>query len=174
LIEGCARWQAAGLGRLKRHARALSRHWQNAAMVRRYPLVPRWVLWFTVGALVLRAGMPWLAATAAQLRGVPVAQICSVNGVAPAHEPAWASQALENGHQDTDQAGDGSHPAAIHDQDRCALTSLGALAVPGTVVHIQTRCPCDNTLAAAELEFSIHDACAAWAAQRKQGPPARA
>ena len=130
----------------------------------RRSLISRLTLGVGVCALLLRAGMPWLAAGAAQQRAVGVAEVCSVYGVglrfaaartpdelAPLAAPAVAVLAAPQ------QADQGSSPHPAHSGDHCALTALAARTV-GTELALARCAP-------------HPDACALWAARRKQGPP---
>src|SRR5207245_4398580 len=93
----------------------------------------RLALWAAVCALVLKTAMPMFAAGAAQMRGVPVAEVCTVYGVAP----PGVSPGEHAHHHHGEHAGDhdhSSHAAAAHSSDHCALTALAALAVPGTAM----------------------------------------
>ena len=146
--------------------------WQNPAMSRRSWL-SRFALWAAVGALLLKAAVPLLAAGAAQMRGVPVAEVCTVYGVAlPAasHKPhAHHAQhhAEHSGHEDR-----GSHSDESHSGDHCALTALAALALP----DIATTTVAQAATAVADRPpapwTALHDACALWVARLKHGPPA--
>jgi hypothetical protein len=130
-------------------------------------------LWAAAFALILRAGVPLLAAGAAQMRGVAVADVCEVYGVAlpaaaPMHEQGNHAHhhAGHAGHSDH-----GSHPGDAHSGDHCALTALGALAATYVAVtdHLQAQANvCDL---AAPTRGAIHDASATWTARRKHGPP---
>ena len=144
----------------------------------RRSLISRLTLGVGVCALLLRAGMPWLAEGAAQQRAVGVAEVCSVYGVglrfaaartpdelAPLAAPAVAVLAAPQ------QADQGSSPHPAHSGDHCALTALAALA---PVVAALALAPPARTVGTelALARCAPHpDACALWAARRKQGPP---
>lgn len=76
----------------------------------------RVALWAAVCALLLKAAAPMLASAASGVRGVGVADICTVYGVAVA---APASHDDERGPQ-----GSGSNESGFHSGDHCALTAL--------------------------------------------------
>ena len=64
----------------------------------------RIALWAAVFSLLLKTAVPLLAATAAELRGVPVASVCAIYGVAmPA--PPGSGHAAHVGHIVTADAG---------------------------------------------------------------------
>jgi hypothetical protein len=141
----------------------------------------RLALWAAGAALLLKAAVPMLAAAAAEARGVPVAEVCSVYGVAL----PGASHGGHGGHDEDAHAGHAHHHAepsghedhsrhstAAHSGDHCALTALAALAVPETVMpavmaarHVTADLP-------AAPCAGLRDACAAWVARLKHGPPA--
>lgn len=132
----------------------------------------RLALWVAMCALVLRAGMPMLATLAAQLRGVPVSEVCEVYGVAL---PAMSAQtgAEHKHHHHADHRNGGHHSDAEHREcDHCALTSLGALATPCEVQQDATdQAGITRTVAETETLCDVHDACAAWVARLEHGPP---
>lgn len=134
--------------------------------------------WVAVCALLLKAAVPLLAATAAQSQGVPVARLCSLYGVATAQSFAAAhvGQAHHH-HHAAAEAGHGgeSHSAADHGRDHCALTAVVAMAVGQAAPP--DAAPCEATLASPcglGGDSSIADECALWAARLAHGPPARA
>lgn len=131
-------------------------------------------LWAAVFALVLRAGVPLLAAGAAQMRGVAVAEVCEVYGVAlPAAAPLHHEHA-GHAHHHGGPPDHGSHPGGAHAGDHCALTALGALAVSWASALAQApRQEHDGDLAA-PTGSAFHDASATWTARRKHGPPVHA
>ena len=135
----------------------------------RSSLASRLAVWVAVCALILRAGVPLLAAGAAQLRGVPVASVCEVYGVAM--PGASASQHAGHAHHHGGHTSDGSHSDESHSGDHCALTALGTLATSSVTVHAVGQAHAivpDLSVAACGV---FPDACATWAARRKQGPP---
>ena len=144
---------------------------QNHGMSRS-SLASRIAVWAAVCALILRAGVPLLAAGAAQLRGVPVASVCEVYGVAmPGMSP---SQHAGHAHHHDGHSSAGSHSDDAHTSDHCALTALGTLASSSltAIVVSQAHALVPDLSVAASGGFP--DACATWAARRKQGPPSSA
>jgi hypothetical protein len=115
--------------------------------------------------------VPLLAAAAAQLRGVPVASVYEVYGVVS----AVMSQSQHAGHihHHGGHSSDGSHSDDAHSGDHCALTALGALAVSTLTAFAvsQAHAPVPDLTVRKSGAFA--DACATWAARRKQGPPTR-
>ncbi len=133
-------------------------------------------LWAAVGALLLKSAVPLLAAGAAQMRGVTVADVCPLYGVAM--PGAAGSGHAGHAHHHPAPAGHdehGSHSTDAHTGDHCALTALAALALPDLAAPGVTPAPS----AAPERRSGAtcaarRDACATWAAQLEHGPPARA
>ena len=132
----------------------------------------RAVLWMAVLALILRAGVPLLAAGAAQLRGVAVADVCEVYGVA-LPDPA-EQQHAEHHHHHADHARHDGHSKNAHGDDHCALTALGALAASYADARWDSQTQAGTSDLSGPCERTIHDACAMWAARLKHGPPAKA
>jgi hypothetical protein len=128
-------------------------------------------LWVAVCALLLKAAVPMLASTAAQSRGVAVAEVCSVYGVSVA---AGAHAAVQVHHLGA-EAGGSHDPAspdlATHAGDHCALTALAALAPPDVAPSVVQPATHECVVPSAQRFAMPHDACADWVAQRKQGPP---
>jgi hypothetical protein len=127
-------------------------------------------------ALLLKAGVPMAAATAASLQGVPVAEVCPVYGVAL---PGPAGEHAHHHHHHHGQEAGGpkedhsKHELAAHG-DHCALTALAAFAGPDDVaVGIAPAGRFTAVLPAGHTE-SVPDACALWVARMKHGPPASA
>lgn len=119
----------------------------------------RWALWAFAAALLLKGAMPWLASASAELRGVAVFEVCSVYGtlLVPA-------------------GGGLSAPASEHPADhvdaQCALTALRAFAGVQPVVPASVPALPRGVSHVGPPELApAHDACAAWAARRKHGPP---
>jgi hypothetical protein len=131
-------------------------------MLRRSALT-RLASWAAVLALVLRATVPMLAASAAQLRGVAVGSICTVYGVVLPGAAAGSPPG-------PDHPGHGSDEA--HTGDHCGLTALAELGVfDGAAPAIVQKVRVVIALAPpAPCRWA--DACATWVARRKQGPPA--
>jgi hypothetical protein len=120
--------------------------------------------WVLVLAVLLKAAVPMLAATAAQLQGAAMADVCSVYGVRSAPSPSAAPAELA--------AGAESH---AHSDKHCVLTPLLGASTP-----LPTRVAARLTaqLAAAPerpapLAAAPHDASQRWLAHRLHAPPAR-
>jgi hypothetical protein len=135
----------------------------------------RLALWVAVCALLLKAAVPMLASAAAGLQGRPVAEICTVYGVAlPASQDPHAAHEHAH-HQHHDGHEHDSHKLASHSGDHCALTALAALAMPDACAAAAP--PAVRAIAAGVAighEPASPDSCARWAARLKHGPPARA
>jgi len=146
--------------------------------MRRRSWIARWAVAAAVFALVLRAGIPLLAAGAASLRGVAVADVCEVYGVALAGAAAQP-HAEHGGHAGHEHAApwhadQGSHSGSEHTDGHCALTALtalGALAV-STPAIAGPRAMATMVQAAGPQANTGHDAAARWAARLQHGPPA--
>lgn len=110
-------------------------------------------LWAAVCALLLKSAMPMLATGAARGQSVPVADICSVYGVAQ-------------------QPISGEEPTRQHAGDHCALTGLGALALLADLPPLHRPDQPVSYLKSATTCRSDRDACASWVAQLQHGPPA--
>jgi hypothetical protein len=152
--------------------------WQNFRMSRRRFLV-RWVSWFALAALLLRAATPLLATGAAQLRGVDVGSVCPVVGVVLPDSLHTAHSG--HGHHAVDPAqpidpedhAPGS--GATHDGDRCAITALAEFA--GFPAGLFAVAGDDRPDAASRVEHGCADwadGSAMWVAGHKQGPPSLA
>ena len=120
-----------------------------------------WVILLFALALLLKAAVPLLAGTAAQVQGKALVQVCTVYGVATV---ALDGQGLQHSPEQ----------AAIHDGDHCALTGLMAWAgpepQPPALPEMQRRGARERSHAPVQAP----DACATWVARLKQGPPALA
>ena len=121
----------------------------------------RWALWAFAAALLLKAAMPWLASASAQMQGKTLVEVCTVYGVSlvplggAGHEPA-----------------PGGH-ASDHGSEHCALTALTALAtVEPPLSALAPLLLRDATAPIAYPSSQVPDACAAWVARLKHGPPA--
>ena len=142
----------------------------------------RLALWAAVCALVLKAAVPMFAAGAANLRGVPVAEVCTVYGVALPN----ASLSAHAHHEHHDHAHHGEHAghadhedhsghaAAAHSGDHCALTALAALSVPDLATPAIAAPHQATPDFIPERRIALRDADAAWAARLRHGPPALA
>ena len=112
-------------------------------------------------ALLLKAAMPLLAGASAQLQGKALVEVCTVYGV--------ATVALDS---------QGSQPApahaAAHTGDHCTLTGLVALAAPEAQPMAWPETPHNAAAPRPGPSSQAPDACAAWVAGLKHGPPALA
>ena len=135
----------------------------------------RCALWAIALALVLKAAVPMLAAGAAHLRGVSVAEICSIYGVAMPQKPAndaHQHHAHHAHHASTAQPdGDGSQAAGRHGSDHCALTALIAFTVPEAHVPTIPRLDGSSTQRVSSRDAVIRDASKAWVARLQHAPP---
>ena len=135
----------------------------------------RFALCAAVCALLLKSAVPMLAAGAAQMRGVPVAEVCAVYGVALPGASHEEHAGHTHHHADpSGHGGQGSHSATAHIGDHCALTALAALAVPDQAALAVTPSHAAVLHLASAKCTPFRDACATWAARLKQGPPALA
>jgi hypothetical protein len=119
----------------------------------------RWALWVFAAALLLKAAMPLLASASAQMQGKTLVEVCTVYGVSlvplggAGHEPAP------------------DHGLA-HGSDHCTLTALTALATPEPATLEVVAAPLHEVAAQREHPGSLApDACAAWVARLRHGPP---
>jgi hypothetical protein len=136
----------------------------------------RVALWAAVCALVLKAAVPMLAAGAAQMRGVPVAEVCTVYGVAlPSASQAGHAHHPHHHHgAQADHEDHSKHSATAHSGDHCALTVLAALAVPDIVPPTVAPGHAVAAVRVADRSVVFRDASAAWAARLQHGPPSLA
>jgi hypothetical protein len=170
-ILTCSPCVVTGTGELCETLQSNS-HWHNSRMLRRCWL-SRFASWATICALVLRAAVPLLAAGAAQLRGVSVAGVCPIYGVALPGASADKHTGHEHHLAGHSQHEDGpAHSGAVHTGDHCALTALAALTAPCMVARVaaQAQVAVPDTPSATCSAF--RDACATWVARLKHGPPA--
>lgn len=139
----------------------------------------RFALWAAVFALLLKGAVPMFAATAAQLQGVPVAEVCPVYGVALAAAQVSHGSHDEHAHHQHahhHEHGGGQdhqgHQMAAHG-DHCALTGLASLAGPDDDVAWAIA-PATQAVAAVQVHAThpVPDACGLWVARLKHGPPA--
>lgn len=142
----------------------------------------RWIAHLAILALLLKAAVPMLASAAAQARGIPVAEVCDVYGVAiprPAGPAAHAGHHEHHEHHHAEPDGRehspdhrGHHSGAAHSGDHCALTALAAFAPPGDIEDPSWA----GTSNVPQAGFTpsrdaIPDATSRWAARLKHGPP---
>jgi hypothetical protein len=130
------------------------------------PIALRWIAFVAFAALLTKAAVPLLAATAAGLQGKAVAEVCAVWGVrtAAAH-PTTSAHAGHHEHG-------GGDASAVPGDDHCALAALIAFgATPdGVAPHVSLRCA--PAAATPRAGGALHDADAAWIARQKHEPPA--
>lgn len=132
----------------------------------------RRALWVAVCALLLKAAVPLLASTAAAARGVSVAQVCHVYGVAL---PSAAEHGEHHHHADdaSQPTHDPSHPDAGRHDSHCALSALAALVPPALAAAIERPTEGAPAPVLAHRFAAPPDADAVWIARRKHGPPRR-
>lgn len=120
----------------------------------------RWALWAFAAALLLKSAMPWLASASAEMQGKTLVEVCSVYGV------ALVPVGDESGQPAPDHA-----PA--HGGEHCALTALAVLGTsePPSLAPV-AMVPRGGQTPLAHTDSLAHDACAAWVARLKHGPPA--
>jgi len=141
--------------------------------MRRRSIGSRLVLWSSAFALVLKAAVPLLAATAAEMRGVGVAEVCSIYGVGlESHDQGHEHHAHHGAHHGRhDHGHDDSHGSSAHTGDHCNLTALAALAVPAPPSLGVPRADGIEPQRIGVRRVAFRDASAAWAASRTRGPP---
>jgi ABC-type Zn2+ transport system substrate-binding protein/surface adhesin len=140
------------------------------------PLSSRLVLWLAVFTLLLKSAVPMFAAGAAQMRGVSVAEVCPIYGVAV---PGAGDEHAHHGHHHADASHDGAahdehqhhHNAAAHG-DHCALSAIGVLTLPDLAASLPVLAPEAGSPIRPAAFAPLRDASAAWVARMKQGPPA--
>jgi hypothetical protein len=140
---------------------ASSRHWSS-----------RLAVWGAVCGLLLRAAVPLLAAGAAQMRGLPIAEVCPVYGVAMPAAPG--SMHADHAHHHGEHSGQedhGSHSTAVHTGDHCALTALAVFAAPEPPMQAVRTAKAGIPELHTEHGAALCDRCAIWVARLKHGPP---
>ncbi len=169
-------------------------------MPHRSRLASRLTLWAFAAALVLKSGVPLLAAAAAGLQGKQVADVCAIYGVrlAPASDHVGHTAAHATGHMAAMDMPAGSHahthhehdragaaerradhehhePAdpAAHAQDHCALTALAAGAVEASTAWTASDWRDRDGIRAfvPDVERRPQDASARWLILRLHAPP---
>ncbi|MEO8280853.1 MAG: DUF2946 family protein [Ideonella sp.] len=117
--------------------------------------------WLFAAALLLKTAMPLLATASAKMQGKLLVEVCTVYGV--------ALVPLDSGNSDSPT----SEHAGDHRGEHCALSALTAMVTPvdispatalGGLRHTAPSPVCSAPLQA-------RDACAAWVARLKHGPP---
>jgi len=109
-------------------------------------------------ALLLKAAAPLLAAASAQMQGKALADVCTVYGVATvgSHGPEWPT----------------SHDGpAAHAGDHCTLSALLSCTPSEPQSWALNPVSLRAVSASPGADAQVHDACAAWVARLKQGPP---
>lgn len=125
----------------------------------RHSLTQRWAPWAFAMALLLKAAMPLLATASAELQGKTLVEVCTVYGV--------SLVPLESSGQEP-----ANEPMAQHGGEHCVLTALAVLAAPEAPVLSVAEAPLRETVApGAHPSSQAPDACAAWVARLKHGPP---
>jgi hypothetical protein len=130
-------------------------------MFRPAPLLRRGTLWLFALALLLKAAVPMLASAAAEMQGKTLVEVCTVYGI--------KTVAVDGGH--ADEPAPAGH--AGHGAEHCALAGVvagGALEAPSSDVHVAGGC-CTDLPTPPPPQPAPPDACAAWVAQLKHGPP---
>jgi hypothetical protein len=132
------------------------------------------VSWVVACALLLKAAVPLLAATAAQLRGIPVARVCSLYGVTTSQMLHAAQHSGHAHHHATSDAGHGgeSHSAADHGRDHCALTAVVAMATGQSADPSPISVDAETSQPERRGASPVVDGCALWVARLGHGPPA--
>jgi len=135
----------------------------------------RLALWAAVFTLLLKAAVPAFAAMAAQMQGVPVAEVCPVYGVslvaAHAAPDEHAHHHHHHGHEHGGKSEDHkAHELAAHG-DHCALTALATLAGPDPIDWVVAPPGHSRVAVLPRRSEPAPDACALWVARMKHGPP---
>ncbi|MES2102181.1 MAG: hypothetical protein V4569_20325 [Pseudomonadota bacterium] len=116
-------------------------------------------IWVFAAALLLKAAMPWLASASAQMQGKTLVEVCTVYGVS----------LVSVGDAGREPAPD--HPAD-HGSAHCALSALTVFAhVDPPALAPAPRLPRAASPPCVHPSSRAHDACAAWVARLKHGPP---
>ena len=126
----------------------------------------RIALWAAVCAVLLQSAMPMLASVSARAQGKSLVEVCTVYGVSTVVLDA----------QGQPDSGPASEHGEAHAAHACTLNSLMALAAPqapGPALQDVLRATSPPRVPAC-VEPSGPDACGAWVARLKHGPPARA
>ena len=119
----------------------------------------RWAAWAFAFALLLKAAVPMLASASAYAQGKALVEVCTVYGVATVGVDGRGTRPAP------DHAG-------AHGQDHCALTAVLALAaLEPLALALPPETARRPVLGAPHRSPMAHDACAAWVARRKHGPP---
>lgn len=118
----------------------------------------RCALWVFVAALLLKAAMPLLASASAQAQGRELVQVCTLYGVALMPLQTSGSEPSPD-------------PAGAH-AEHCALNVVSALAPlqPALRAFAPALARATERSIALAAPHAV-DACAAWLAGLKRGPP---
>lgn len=118
-----------------------------------------WALWAFATALLLKAAMPLLATASAELQGKTLVEVCTAYGVLFVPLDGVGGEPAQE-------------PMAQHGGEHCALTALAAWAAPDPSVHGAVDPAKRKAVAPRARNCSpAPDACAAWVARLKHGPP---
>ncbi len=120
-------------------------------------------------SMLLSAAMPMLARAAAEMQGVPIAEVCEVYGVALPQSAQADPHAHHHHHMHT-----GHDAAGAHGSDHCALLALAAIAPPGMLPMLATHDGVDFFFDLPPAPGPVFDATAQWFSRLKHGPPPRA
>lgn len=117
-----------------------------------------WAAWAFALALLLKAAMPLLATSSAQIQGKALIEVCTVYGV--------ATVALDSA--DAPPMHDG---APSHAADHCALSGLTAFSGAAPVALASPESRAEPTCRAATGAAACLDSCATWLARLGHAPP---
>ena len=121
-------------------------------------------MWVLVLLILFKAAAPLLASAAAGLQGRPLAEVCTVYGVATVALDATPEP----------RGADRRQPDDLHHQgDGCLLTAVGAMMATGTAgtewsVQAPAEAAYDGLLS---LPLRGPDASTRWAQRKWHGPP---
>lgn len=125
--------------------------------------IARLAAWALALGLLLKAAAPMLASWAAGVRGLDVADVCSVYGVA----------VVDAGRAPMPSSPTGGAPLG---HDACTLASFaGAAPLPASAATVPLASPAASPGdGPARAVAPPRDACARWAARLQHAPPVRA
>ena len=139
-----------------------------------------WTLWVCALVLLLKAAMPMLASASAHAQRRALVEVCTAYGVTRVTTAASdaaevfgasATSLATSGHGSDDND---DSDAAAHRMQHCALTALlawTAPVAPALAWRITPRLAHRATPHDALVQTLTTDACAAWIAQLRHGPP---
>jgi hypothetical protein len=128
-------------------------------------------MWAVAGVFLLKSAVPLLASQAAQMRGVSVAEICSVYGVA-VRAPSGHAEHGHHDHGTPESEGVGEELAGAHAGDHCALIALALGTTPGAGSSLwQQELQSSSARFDSDRGAWAPDAIARWAARLEHGPP---